>query len=106
MDAVVSAQALLAPAGDDDQNSVDARALYARCLLSSECGAPQPRFERPLTQGWCAGACENVLWPWHRSGSGCPSRETEGTVFRDEEFIAHLERVAASEDDLPREGSE
>lgn len=28
-------------------------------------------------------------------------RETEGAVFRDEEFIAHLERVAASEDDLP-----
>jgi hypothetical protein len=32
--------------------------------------------------------------------------ETEGTVFRDEEFIAHLERIAASEDDLPREGPE
>ena len=28
-------------------------------------------------------------------------RDTEGAVFRDEEFIAHLERVAASEDDLP-----
>jgi hypothetical protein len=28
-------------------------------------------------------------------------RETAGRVFRDEEFIAHLERVAASEDDLP-----
>ncbi len=28
-------------------------------------------------------------------------RETEGQVFRDEEFAAHLERVAASEDDLP-----
>ncbi|MBA3807756.1 MAG: hypothetical protein H0X28_05095 [Solirubrobacterales bacterium] len=28
-------------------------------------------------------------------------RETEGRVFRDEEFAAHLERVAASEDDLP-----
>jgi hypothetical protein len=27
-------------------------------------------------------------------------RETEGTVFRDEEFIAHLERVAATDDDL------
>jgi hypothetical protein len=27
--------------------------------------------------------------------------ETEGQVFRDEEFAAHLERVAASEDDLP-----
>jgi hypothetical protein len=28
-------------------------------------------------------------------------REIEGQVFRDEEFAAHLERVAASEDDLP-----
>lgn len=28
-------------------------------------------------------------------------RETNGQVFRDEEFAAHLERVAASEDDLP-----
>jgi hypothetical protein len=28
-------------------------------------------------------------------------RQTEGEVFRDEEFAAHLERVAASEDDLP-----
>jgi hypothetical protein len=26
--------------------------------------------------------------------------ETEDEVFRDEEFIAHLERVARSEDDL------
>jgi hypothetical protein len=33
-------------------------------------------------------------------------RETEGTVFRDEEFAAHLERVAAAEDDLPLDGSE
>ncbi len=32
-------------------------------------------------------------------------RETEGTVFRDEELIAHLERVAASEDDLPPDRS-
>jgi hypothetical protein len=32
-------------------------------------------------------------------------RETESTVFRDEEFIAHLERVAASEDDLPPDRS-
>jgi hypothetical protein len=30
-------------------------------------------------------------------------RQTEGQVFRDEEFVAHLERVAASEDDLPAE---
>jgi hypothetical protein len=28
-------------------------------------------------------------------------RETERQVFRDKEFAAHLERVAASEDDLP-----
>jgi hypothetical protein len=28
-------------------------------------------------------------------------RETEGQVFRDEEFAAHRKRVAASEDDLP-----
>lgn len=28
-------------------------------------------------------------------------RETEGRVFRDDEFAAHLERVAASEVDLP-----
>lgn len=27
--------------------------------------------------------------------------ETERTVFRDEEFLEHLERVAASDDDLP-----
>jgi hypothetical protein len=26
-------------------------------------------------------------------------------VFRDEEFIAHLERVAATEDDLPDTGA-
>jgi hypothetical protein len=26
--------------------------------------------------------------------------ETDGAVFKDEEFIAHLERVAATEDDL------
>lgn len=31
--------------------------------------------------------------------------QTDGVVFHDEELIAHLERVAASEDDLPREGS-
>jgi hypothetical protein len=28
-------------------------------------------------------------------------RETEGVAFKDEEFIAHLQRVAAAEDDLP-----
>jgi hypothetical protein len=32
-------------------------------------------------------------------------RETEGAVFRDDEFIAHLERVAATEDDLPGSGT-
>lgn len=31
--------------------------------------------------------------------------ETDGEVFRDEEFIAHLERLEAAEDDLaPAEG--
>jgi hypothetical protein len=33
-------------------------------------------------------------------------RETEGQVFRDEEFAAHLERIAASDDDLPDDPSE
>ena len=28
-------------------------------------------------------------------------RETEGGVFKDEEFIAHLQRIRATEDDLP-----
>jgi len=28
-------------------------------------------------------------------------RKTEGQVFRGEEFAAHLERVAVSDDDLP-----
>jgi hypothetical protein len=28
-------------------------------------------------------------------------RETEGVVFHDDEFVAHLDRVAATEDDLP-----
>jgi hypothetical protein len=27
--------------------------------------------------------------------------ETDGQVFRDEEFIAHLERLEAADDDLP-----
>jgi hypothetical protein len=27
--------------------------------------------------------------------------ETEGQIFRDDEFAAHLQRVAATEDDLP-----
>jgi hypothetical protein len=33
-------------------------------------------------------------------------RETEGAIFRDEEFIAHLERVMATEDDFPGERSD
>ena len=28
-------------------------------------------------------------------------RETEGVVFKDEEFIAHLQQIRATEDDLP-----
>jgi hypothetical protein len=32
-------------------------------------------------------------------------RETDGAVFNDDEFIAHLERVAATEDDLPADNS-
>lgn len=32
-------------------------------------------------------------------------RETGGQVFRGEEFAAHLERVAVSEDDLPGDPS-
>jgi len=31
--------------------------------------------------------------------------ETDGHVFEDEEFIAHLERVARAEDDLPSDDS-
>lgn len=30
-------------------------------------------------------------------------RQTDGAVFHGQEFIAHLERVAVSEDDLPPE---
>jgi hypothetical protein len=30
-------------------------------------------------------------------------RKTEGAVVKDDELIAHLERVAATEDDLPAE---
>ena len=32
--------------------------------------------------------------------------ETEGRVFRDGEFIEHLERVARAEDDLPADAGE
>jgi hypothetical protein len=31
-------------------------------------------------------------------------RESEGVVFTDEEFIAHLQRLRATEDDLPNDG--
>jgi hypothetical protein len=41
-----------------------------------------------------------VLRPEHEKLSDL-IRETEGQVFRDEEFAAHLERVAAAQDDLP-----
>jgi hypothetical protein len=41
-----------------------------------------------------------VLRPEHERLSDI-LRATEGQVFRDEEFAAHLQRVAGSEDDLP-----
>jgi hypothetical protein len=41
-----------------------------------------------------------VLRPERERLSGVV-RETVGAVFRDEEFVAHLERIAATEDDLP-----
>jgi len=41
-----------------------------------------------------------VLRPEHERLSDV-MRDTAGQVFRDEEFVAHLERVAAAEDDLP-----
>lgn len=41
-----------------------------------------------------------VLRPQHERLSEI-LRETDGRVFRDEEFAEHLERVVASEDDLP-----
>jgi hypothetical protein len=40
-----------------------------------------------------------VLRPQHERLSDI-LRETQGRVFRDEEFAAHLERIAVSEDDL------
>ena len=45
-----------------------------------------------------------VLRPQHERLSEV-LRETEGHVFRDEEFAVHLERVAASEDDLASDAS-
>ncbi len=62
-----------------------------------------------LREPGVAGSCELVerrgdgsllLRPEHERLSDV-LRETEGQVLRDEEFAAHLERVAASEDDLP-----
>ena len=41
-----------------------------------------------------------VLRP-EREQLSAVTAETADEVFRDQEFIAHLERVAASEDDLP-----
>jgi len=41
-----------------------------------------------------------VLRPEHERLSDI-LRETEGHIFRDDEFAAHLQRVVASEDDLP-----
>jgi hypothetical protein len=41
-----------------------------------------------------------VLRPLHERLSDV-LRETQGAVFVDAEFAAHLERVAASHDDLP-----
>jgi len=41
-----------------------------------------------------------VLQP-HRETVSHVVAETAGLVFRDEEFIAHLERLEAAEDDLP-----
>jgi hypothetical protein len=41
-----------------------------------------------------------VLRPQHERRSDI-LRETDGRVFRDEEFAEHLQRIAASEDDVP-----
>jgi hypothetical protein len=61
-----------------------------------------------LTEGGVAGRCVVA----ERRGDGAlvlePERErlsaviaeTEGKVFRDEEFVEHLERVARSDDDV------
>ena len=45
-----------------------------------------------------------VLKPDHERLSEV-MRDTHGVVFRDDEFAAHLERVAATEDDLPPDHS-
>jgi hypothetical protein len=45
-----------------------------------------------------------VLKP-HRERLSEVMRDTEGVVFRDDEFASHLERVAATEDDLPPDHS-
>jgi hypothetical protein len=41
-----------------------------------------------------------VLRPQHERLSDV-LRETEGQIFRDEEFAAHLQRVAETDEDLP-----
>lgn len=46
-----------------------------------------------------------VLQP-HREKLSQVVAETDGQVFRDEEFIAHLERLEAAEDDLPADQGE
>ncbi len=72
--------------------------------------AASPKYVR-LTEPALAGQYEVVerradgslvLRPEHEPLSE-GLRETDGTVFQDEEFIAHLERVPATEDDLPWE---
>jgi hypothetical protein len=56
--------------------------------------------------GAVAGAVSGslVLKPDHERLSEV-TRETQGVVFRDDEFAAHLKRVAATEDDLPPDHS-
>jgi hypothetical protein len=46
-----------------------------------------------------------VLEPEHERLSAVIA-ETDGQVFHDDEFIAHLERAAATEDDLPPDEGE
>ena len=51
-----------------------------------------------LVERWGDGSL--LLRPEHERLSEV-LRETEGQVFRDDEFATHLERVTASEDDFP-----
>jgi hypothetical protein len=58
---------------------------------------------------WIAGSYElverredgSVLLRPERERLSDLIRESEGVVFKDEEFIAHLQRIRAAEDDLP-----